>query len=145
MKKILIIVFTMPLFYILTSCSGGLPTVIPVDYIDSATILTPVPESEWEQHYIDLYGLTIDLPHKWQIQEINRHPEPTGTGDPITGHDCAEYQISSFDNLTSILLRPSCGFSEGFPGVYLPGTVVINPNSDGNKICRYFSGGGYVY
>jgi hypothetical protein len=143
MKKTPIIIFAMPLLCILTSCAGGLPTAVPLDYVDSATVLTPIPESDWEQQYIDLYGLTIALPHKWQIQEINRHPEPPN--DPITGHDCAEYQISSFDNLASILLRPSCGSSEGFPNAYYPGTIVINPNSDENKICRYFTEGEYVY
>jgi hypothetical protein len=155
---------------ILTSCAGNKPTSTPANetnkistfvaatltaipsitpVVEPATAqlpsLTPTTENGWEQHYIDLYGFTINLPHNWQIKEINRRAEPTGEGDPIEGHDCADYQISSYDGLSALFLRPICGFSDGVPGAYPPGTIVINPDSSDRKIGRYFNGAEYVY
>ena len=104
-------------------------TAIPtITLVSSSTVMpTRFPGIDWLQHSIELYGLTLSLPGDWQIQEINHRPEPTNPYDPITGHDCADYQISSPDNLSVLTLQPTCGFSEGFPGEYPADTIIINP------------------
>lgn len=163
MKKSSVLLSIVFLVGILTACSSNFPTPTPasdsneiatvvaatLSAIPSAAIMptstdTPVVD-DWVWHNIDLYSLKLNLPQGWVITELNRKPEPTNPGDPITGHDCAEYQINSFDNLSVLFLRPTCGFGEGFPGTYPPGTIVINPNSNNQKIGRYFNGTEYEY
>lgn len=63
---------------------------------------------------IDLYSLQITLPQDWNIQEFNRRPEPEGAGK-VLGHDCAEYDVYSKDNLAHLYLKPVCGFADGGP------------------------------
>jgi hypothetical protein len=130
-------------------------TAIPtITLVPSSTLVpTLIPGIDWLQHSIELYGLTLSLPSDWRIQEINRRPAPTNSYDPITGHDCADYQISSPDNLSILTLQPICGFSEGFPGEYPADTIIINPMNGqagigsfkDNTIGRFFNGTEYSY
>jgi len=109
---------------------------------------TPHPsptEIIWKSHIIELYSLSVDIPQNWIVQKINRRPEPNNPGDTIKGHDCAEYQISTFDNLLALSIIPTCGFSEGFPGTYPAGFIVINPNNKDNLLGRFYDGKKYIY
>lgn len=120
------------------------PTETLVPVVPSPTNTSNI--DTWVWHTIDLYSLKVKLPLGWTISEVNRRPEPTGNGGPITGHDCAEYQLTSADNLSVLSLRPTCGFAEAFPGSYPPDTVIINPQSENSrKIGRYFADGKYIY
>ena len=161
MKKFSFLISTILLFGLLAACANNEPlTTTNTDMI--ATIvaetlsaiptvpLTPTPTNtpiidEWTWHNIDLYSLKLKLPLGWTISEVNRKPEPTGNGNPITGHDCAEYQLTSADNLSVLFLRPACGFAEGFPGSYPSDTVIINREQEKFNVGRYFTDGKFVY
>ena len=151
---------------LLTACTGNTLTPSSTNNADAvATIvagtlsaialtptqtLTPVPTNtpvvdEWTWYAIDLYSLKLKLPSGWIITEVNRKPEPTEGGSTTTGHDCAEYRLASTDDLSVLWFRPVCGFAEGFPGSYPPDTIIINPQSENDKIGRYFTDGKFVY
>ncbi|HZM21863.1 MAG TPA: hypothetical protein VFC02_08970 [Anaerolineales bacterium] len=163
MKKSMRILIAIVLLGLLTACSNSASTQESLSDEDKiATIvagtlsaiptvtLTPMPTDtpvvdEWIWHNIDLYSLKLKLPTGWTVSEANRKPEPTGMGNPIIGHDCAEYRLASADNLSVLWFRPVCGFAEGFPGSYPPDTIIINPQSENDKIGRYFTDGKFVY
>jgi hypothetical protein len=113
-----------------------------------AFTITPsaTPENEWVEHTISLYGTKISLPRDWQLQEVNRRPEPT---DPnmyeIVGHDCADYEVNSPDGLTILKITSACGFNEGYWDPLPEGSIIINPDAE-SKIARYpMEGSKYAY
>lgn len=87
---------------------------------------------------IDLYKLQLSIPSNWTLQEINRRPEPTGPGNPVTGHDCAEYKITSSDNLATLSLKPICGFGDGGGDLWPKDSTIVKQIDSSNYIIRYF-------
>jgi hypothetical protein len=114
-----------------------------LDTIRPASGSSPV-DDRWAWQDIELYSLRLNLPPGWSISETNRRPEPTGEFDPVKGHDCAEYLVTSPDGLSILTLRPTCGASEGMPSAMPPDTVIINPDSN-DWIGRYSTAGKYMY
>ncbi|CAG1011624.1 hypothetical protein ANAEL_04230 [Anaerolineales bacterium] len=109
----------------------------PTVAVSTTSTTTPIADT-WSWHNIDLYSLELKLPRGWIISEINRRPEPTDFGSSITGHDCADYNISNPDGSIIIFLSPNCGFAEGF-GDYCPkDTTILSKQSDKNIIVRYY-------
>jgi len=163
MKKTL---FTIATLVLLVACTNNVSTPSPTNNDDivativagtlSAISLTPtqtlmtIPTNtpvvdEWTWHNIDLYSLKLKLPPGWTINEVNRKPEPTEVGSAITGHDCAEYQITSADNFSVLFLRPVCGFAEGFPDSCPSDSIVISRQQEKFDVGRYFADGKFVY
>jgi hypothetical protein len=153
------------LLSILVACVNNTPTSIPtIDAYQISTIIAatltaipsatslPIPSATvspmptvtsiidvWTWHNIDLYTLELKLPYGWIISEVNRRPEPIDFGGPITGHDCADYDISNPDGSMRIFLLPTCGFAEGV-GDYCPkDTVIVSKQSDKSVIVRYYN------
>jgi hypothetical protein len=128
-----------------TSVTGNIATIVPTTLtaIPSATIMptptdTPIVD-EWTWHNIDLYALKISLPLGWTISEVNRRPEPTNPGDPITGHDCADYNISNSDGTLKVSLLPTCGFADGAGDSCPNDSVIVGKQNDTSVIIRYFN------
>jgi hypothetical protein len=165
MRKSSTLISVMFLLCALTACTGNIPTPNPTSEADniativaatlsaipSATIAptstdTPVIDA-WTWHNIDLYSLKLRLPSGWTISEINRRPEPTNPGDPITGHDCADYDISNSDGTIKISLLPTCGFASGVGDSCPSDSAIIDKQSDTSMIIRYFDQGrsAYIY
>lgn len=111
------------------------------------TTPTPNPTENWKTHAIDLYKLQLSIPSNWTIQEINRRPEPTREFDPKTGHDCADYLITSQDNYVKLSLKPTCGFAEGLPNPWPKDTIVVKELGNDSYLIRYFDAAksAYIY
>lgn len=163
MRKSSVLISVVFLLCVLTACAGNTATPNPTnDADDIATIvaatLSAIPSAtiaptstdtpvidEWTWHNIDLYSLKLKLPSGWTISEINRRPEPTNPGGPITGHDCADYTISNSDGTMQVSLFPICGIAGGV-GDTCPGdSVIVDKQSDTDMIIRYFDQGKSVY
>jgi len=122
------------------------------EYIDKIfqtfKFLDDKPENfSWVDRQIDLYKIYITIPSNWTIKEINRRPEPANPFDPRTGHDCAEYQITSNDNKGVLNLKPSCGFIDGGPNEYPKDSFVVKNINQQKEIIRFFNSeiGAYLY
>lgn len=100
--------------------------------------------TNWATQKLGIYPVTVDLPPDWKLQEVNRHPEPSGPGDPKTGHDCADYKIVSDDNQTIIELKPICGYSDG-GGMGVPKDAVIIWEQENKYIFRTYEAVNSLY
>ena len=121
--------------------SGPKPTPTPV----AVATPTPQPSVDWKTHIIDLYNLEITLPSAWTIQEVNRRPEPTGAGEPVTGHDCADYTITSNEGFITLRLLPVCGYSDAGPSSWPADSVIVKELEKNNFIIRFFDPKKSVY
>ncbi|MBI5353388.1 MAG: hypothetical protein HZB50_12175 [Chloroflexi bacterium] len=133
---------------IIVATLSAIPTNTPQP-IPSA-IVSPIPTNSantegWIWHNIDLYALKIKLPIGWLITEINRRPEPTGIGGPITGHDCADYNISDPDGTMRISLLPTCGFAEGVGDSCPKDSIIVSKVSNKIVLIRYYVKNESVY
>jgi len=157
MKNSSILISVVFLLSILTACAGNMPTSTPTNDADkiativaatlsaipSATIIptptdTPIVD-KWTWHNINLYSLKLKLPLGWTISEVNRRPEPTNPGDPKTGHDCADYNISNLYGTMKVSLLPTCGFADGVGDSCPSDSVIVDKQSDTSVIVRYYN------
>ena len=165
MKKSSALISVMFLLCALTACTGNTSTPNPTSEADNiativAATLSAIPSAtlaptstdtpvidEWTWHNIDLYSLKLRLPSGWTISEINRRPEPTNPGGPITGHDCADYTISNSDGTMQVSLWPICGIAGGVSDSCPGDSVIVDKQSDTRMISRYFDQGksAYIY
>lgn len=119
----------------------------PIENPSNTTIsITPQPTSlpSTKTEQLDLYGLSIELPTNWTLEEVNRRPEPTGPGDPVKGHGCADYEIKSAENYVTLSLKPICGFADGGADTLPLDAVVVKDLGD-KEIVRIKKGTGYEY
>jgi hypothetical protein len=89
---------------------GCSPETHPAEEISTLSETKPAP--------LALYGLQLDLPAGWSIEEINRRAEPAGPADPKYGHDCADYIIQNQARNALMLIQPECGFLDGGSDVW---------------------------
>ncbi len=99
-------------------------------FVDAST------SSSKTNYTIPLYNLALYLPQNWTITEVNRRPEPTNPGDPVNGHDCAEYTIAN-PNQNSLSLKPTCGFDDGGASDQPSGAVTVKMLSKNSSIIRF--------
>lgn len=119
---------------------------IPTENLSNTNIsTTPQPTSSplIKTEQLDLYGLSIELPTNWTLEEVNRRPEPTGPG-AVHGHDCADYEIKSAENYVTLSLKPICGFADGGADTLPLDAVVVKDLGD-KEIVRIKKGTGYEY
>jgi len=105
---------------------------------------TPAP---FFQYTIDMYGLNLELPMGWIIQEANRRPEPPGIESLAMGHDCADYIVTNPEGSARLTIYPPCEASEGMPIVCPSDMVSIADSGTDKVIGRYFDDGrgAYIY
>ena len=111
-------------------------TTLPPPTIDTPTVSSP----QWIWNTFGLYEWNVELPHGWTITEINRRPEPTApgtTGSKLLGHDCADYQLSSPDEMDFINITMPCGFEDGGFSPCGPDAQVIQSVGNGNYLIRF--------
>ncbi len=90
-----------------------------------------------QQYTIDLYNLLVMLPQGWSVQEINRRPEPTGPGDPLNGHDCADYLFFDKQHLIELSLTPICGFGDSGSDNWPSDSFIVHTIKEGEHLIRY--------
>lgn len=124
------------------------PTLTPTPSVTGqASSSTPSPSvTEVKTLNWDLYKLQMELTSGWSGQETNRRPEPTG-GASSSGHDCADYRVSSSDGFASLTFKPICGVSDTSFQPLPENTVVVKNLGDNRSIIRFFdpATGGYKY
>ena len=100
---------------------------------------TSTPTSKvWKTESLDLYNISLSIPQDWSITEINRRPEPTGPADPIEGHDCADYRITSGNDVL-LTIKPKCGFASGGSNLWPDDTVIVKRLTPPKVIIRYWN------
>jgi len=136
--------------FVATIVAQTLTAMQPTETLAPTSTDTPVssalPGNEWVEHEIPLYGAKVSIPRDWQIEEVNRRPEPTDpTMYEIIGHDCADYAIESPDGLDILKVISYCGFSEGYWDSLPDGAATINPDAE-DQITRFpYQGKAYMY
>lgn len=101
-------------------------------------------ETTMNSTYIDLYGLSVELPTRWTLTEINRRPEPSEMPNLVRGHDCADYEIEDPEGTIKITFQFICGFGDG-GGLELPPTAVKLTEQNNEGIARIVEGDNIKY
>jgi hypothetical protein len=94
-----------------------------------------------------MYGLNLELPMGWTIQETNRRPEPSGIESLAMGHDCADYVVTNPEGSARLAIYPSCEASSRTPVVCPTDAVSIVRSEANDVVIRYFDTvrGAYLY
>jgi hypothetical protein len=87
---------------------------------------------------IPLYHFQLSIPSDWSLFEVNRRPEPHNPGDPQTGHDCAEYLMTSSNGKTLLYLKPTCGYFESVAETWPPDAVIAQEMGSDTWLIRYW-------
>ncbi len=108
--------------------------------LSTFTFLDQKSNSGWQTVTIDLYNLSLQIPSDWELQEINRRPEPSSPEAPTKGHDCADYTIKSDNNYAILSLKPTCGFADGGASLWPNDAVIVKQYQSGYPkfIIRFF-------
>ncbi|MEW5939748.1 MAG: hypothetical protein AB1750_08820 [Chloroflexota bacterium] len=130
----------------LIAADVALNTTLTAIQKEANTTATGTP-SPFLPYTIDMYGINMNLPMGWKLQETNRRPEPTGIESLAMGHDCADYVIANPEGNARLALYPPCGATSGGTEPCPADVTTISPASASELIVRYFDAtrGAYVF
>jgi hypothetical protein len=121
-----------------TTPTTNLPTQTqPTQQVQPTTMPTST-QLGWKPYKINLYGIDLNIPDSWVVQEVNRRPEPTSPGSPIKGHDCADYKVKNNDGSVVLSVLPTCGFADGGADSWPNDAAIVKDKGNNSWIIRYF-------
>jgi len=124
---------------VITPFPGNIPMETSDMDSDGFSVFLPLITSDnWRSATIPLYHIQLGIPSDWNVFEVNRRPEPHRPMDPIVGHDCADYLITSSDGQTIVDLRPTCGYFESIAETWPTDSVIVQDKGNDSWIIRYW-------